>query len=55
MTVLNDIGRVVLRHGWQEPLEWARAVYELADLSDGEIERLLEKPTEERVVGAAGA
>ncbi len=55
MTTLSDIGRVVLRHGWQEPPEWARAINELANLSDGEIERLLENLPDERVVAAAGA
>lgn len=42
MATLNDIDRIVLRHGWHESREWARAVDELADLSDGEIERLVE-------------
>lgn len=50
MSSLRDIGRVIFGHGWQDPLEWARAVDELADLSDDEIERLVEN-ARQRPVG----
>jgi hypothetical protein len=53
MASLRDIGRVVFRHGWRDPLEWARAVDELADLSDDEIERLVENARQDRLAGAA--
>ena len=40
MTNLSEIQRVVCRHDWQCLAEWPRALGELANLSDDEIEGL---------------
>jgi hypothetical protein len=37
---LLDMQRVVYKHDWQSPADWARAIDELAHLSDDEIDRL---------------
>jgi hypothetical protein len=37
---LLEIQRVVYEHDWQSPVDWARAIDELAHLSDDEIDRL---------------
>ena len=42
MASLRDTVRAVFAHGWQNPAEWACAVAQLADLSDDEIDRLVE-------------
>lgn len=41
--------RAVFAHGGQDPSEWARAVYELADLSDDEIDCLVENAPNEQL------
>ena len=41
MASLSEIQRVVCRHDWQCLAEWPRALGELADLTDDEIDRLL--------------
>ena len=40
MASLSEIQRVVFRHDWQRLAEWPRALDELADLTDDEIDRL---------------
>jgi hypothetical protein len=40
MASLSEIQRVVCRHDWQCLAEWPRALDELADLTDDEIDRL---------------
>jgi hypothetical protein len=37
---LLEIQRVVYRHDWQSPADWARAIDELGHLSDDEIDCL---------------
>jgi hypothetical protein len=41
MASLSEIQRVVCRHDWQCLAEWPRALDELADLTDDEIDRLV--------------
>jgi hypothetical protein len=41
MASLSEIQRVVFRHDWQCLAEWPRALDELADLTDDEIERVV--------------
>ena len=41
MASLSEIRRVVCRHDWQCLAEWPRALDGLADLTDGEIDRLV--------------
>jgi hypothetical protein len=37
---LQEINRVVYRHGWGSLSEWAEGIDRLADLSDAELEEL---------------
>lgn len=37
---LQELHRVVLSHHWRDASEWGRAVHDLADLSDEEIDRI---------------
>ncbi|MBK8173978.1 MAG: hypothetical protein IPK66_01345 [Rhodospirillales bacterium] len=41
MATLVDMQRVVFRHDWCDLAEWVRALDELADLTDSEIESLV--------------
>jgi hypothetical protein len=41
MASLSEIQRVVFRHDWQCLAEWPRALDELADLTDDEIDRVV--------------
>jgi hypothetical protein len=46
MASLSEIQRVVCRHDWQCLAEWPRALDELADLTDDEIDRLAQSTNE---------
>ena len=39
-TDLQDLSRVIFSHRWRDASEWGRAVHDLADLSDEEIDRI---------------
>ena len=41
MCKLLEIGRVLHEHNWHVPMEWARMLEELGNLSDNEIEQLV--------------
>jgi len=41
-TMPPNFASIVLRHSWGNPGEWARIILALADLSDAEIERLID-------------
>ena len=34
----EQLHRVVYRHDWMDPIEWATAIGDLADLTDDELE-----------------
>lgn len=41
MSKLLEMGRVLHEHNWHVPMEWARMLEELGNLSDNEIEQLV--------------
>jgi hypothetical protein len=41
MSKLPEMGRVLHEHNWHVPMEWARMLEELGNLSDNEIEQLV--------------
>jgi hypothetical protein len=52
MASLSTTRRVLMEHDWQDLAEWVRAIDQLADMSDDEIEGLA-SPTPEALQNAA--
>jgi hypothetical protein len=52
MASLATTRRVLMEHDWQDLAEWVRAIDQLADMSDDEIEGLA-SPTPEALQNAA--
>ena len=52
MVSLATTRRVLMGHDWQDLAEWVRAIDQLADMSDDEIEGLA-SPTPEALPNAA--